>query len=56
MVVGVLVCAGVLIASCGTVGGQAEPENPTSSDPVFDPCDDISDDVIRSIGSDPATR
>ncbi len=56
VVVGGLICTGLLVAGCGTVSGQAEPENPTVSDPVFDPCDGIPDDVIRSIGLDPASK
>lgn len=56
VVVGGLICTGLLVAGCGTVSGQAEPENPTFSQPAFNPCDDIPDDAIRSIGLDPGTE
>lgn len=54
--IGALLCAATLTAGCSTVDGRAEPEDPTASDPAFDPCDDIPDDAIRAIGMDPATE
>lgn len=54
--IGVVMCAAALVSGCGTVSGQAEPENPTASDPAFDPCEDIPDEAIRGIGMDPATE
>ncbi|MGW6695861.1 DUF3558 domain-containing protein [Rhodococcus sp. NPDC054953] len=44
------------VAGCGTVSGEAGPEQPTASNPAFDPCDDIPDDAIRAVGMDPATE
>ncbi|WP_137876251.1 DUF3558 domain-containing protein [Rhodococcus sp. Q] len=54
--IGVMLCAAALVSGCGTVSGQAEPENPTASDPAFDPCEDIPDEVIVELGMDPATE
>ncbi len=54
--IGVLLCAAALVSGCGTVSGQAEPENPTASDPAFDPCEDIPDEALREVGMDPATE
>ncbi|MFD4468311.1 DUF3558 domain-containing protein [Rhodococcus sp. NPDC058505] len=48
--------AAVAVAGCGTVSGEAGPEQPTASNPAFDPCDDIPDDAIRAVGMDPATE
>ncbi len=54
--IGVLLCAAALVSGCGTVSGQAEAEDPTASDPAFDPCEDIPDEAVRGIGMDPATE
>ncbi len=56
VVVGVMVCAAGLASGCGTVAGEAKPYDPTASQPVFNPCDDLSDDAVRAVGMDPATE
>ncbi|CRK50451.1 conserved exported hypothetical protein [Rhodococcus sp. RD6.2] len=55
-VVGVMVCAAALASGCGTVAGEAKPQDPTASQPEFNPCDDLSDDAVRAAGMDPATE
>lgn len=54
--IGVMLCAAALVAGCGTVSGQAESENPTASDPAFDPCEGIPDGALRDAGVDPASE
>jgi hypothetical protein len=54
--IGVMLCAAALIAGCGTVSGEAKPEDPAASEPAFDPCDDIPDEAILDMGMDPATE
>ena len=53
-----LVGAGLLLAGCasGSVSGDADAEGTAAGEPVFSPCDDIPDDVLRSVGVDPATE
>ncbi|CRK50453.1 conserved exported hypothetical protein [Rhodococcus sp. RD6.2] len=54
--IGVMLFAAALVSGCGTVSGQAEAEDPTASDPAFDPCEDIPDEALREVGMDPATE
>lgn len=53
-------CGAAVMAGCGseTVAGEAVVARPTSglSEPVFSPCDDIPDEVLRGVGLDPATE
>lgn len=53
-----LIGAGLLLAGCGsgTVPGDADAEGTAAGEPVFSPCDDIPDDVLRAVGVDPATE
>ncbi|MDH6281537.1 DUF3558 domain-containing protein [Prescottella agglutinans] len=53
-----LVGAGLLLAGCGSgdVTGEAAPQGVAAGEPVFSPCDDIPDDVLRAAGVDPGTE
>ncbi|MGO4203965.1 DUF3558 domain-containing protein [Rhodococcus sp. TAF43] len=53
-----LISAGLVLAGCGSeaVSGDAETEGVAAGEPVFSPCDDIPDDVVRSLGVDPTTK
>ncbi|MFD4292885.1 DUF3558 domain-containing protein [Rhodococcus sp. NPDC058505] len=52
------VIAAALLAGCGPgpVSGDAEAAGVAAGEPVFSPCDDIPDEVLRGIGVDPATE
>ncbi|MFF0531184.1 DUF3558 domain-containing protein [Nocardia amikacinitolerans] len=59
----VTVLAGVLVASTGcdaTNGGTATPSSTTdkaaATEALWDPCTQISDEVLRRVGVDPSTR
>jgi hypothetical protein len=59
----VAILAGVLLAvtGCDTIaGGPVTPETTTdavaATEALWDPCTQISDDVLRQVGVDPATR
>ncbi|WP_223263393.1 DUF3558 domain-containing protein [Rhodococcus sp. MTM3W5.2] len=53
-----LVCGALALAGCGseTVAGEAEAVATGAGEPVFSPCDDISDDALRAVEMDPATE
>lgn len=61
-VAAVSVLAGALLAVSGcdaTPGGSAEPvttTSPVATEALWDPCTQISDDVLRQVGVDPSTR
>ncbi|MGW6694957.1 DUF3558 domain-containing protein [Rhodococcus sp. NPDC054953] len=57
-VAGGTVIAAALLAGCGPapVSGDAEAAGVAAGEPVFSPCDDIPDEVLRGIGMDPATE
>lgn len=59
LVVAAGACGAAVMVGCGseTVAGEAVVAKPTSglSEPVFSPCDDIPDEVLRGVGLDPAS-
>ncbi|MEV3962507.1 DUF3558 domain-containing protein [Nocardia sp. NPDC050193] len=61
-VAAVSVLAGALLAASGCdapTGGLAAPQTTTNSavtEALWDPCTEISDDVLRQVGVDPSTR
>lgn len=60
LVVATGVCGAATMVGCGseTVAGDAVVAKPTSglTEPVFSPCDDIPDEMLREVGLDPATE
>ncbi|RVW08243.1 DUF3558 domain-containing protein [Prescottella agglutinans] len=53
-----LVGAGLLLAGCGSgdVAGNAAPVDGTAKESVFNPCDDIPDEVVNALAVDLATE
>lgn len=53
-----LIAAGLLLAGCGagSVTGNPDAEGTAAGEPVFSPCDDISDGMLARLQLDPTTE